>query len=74
MADSPQIRDFFLRELVFTSNDYASIRGNLKKVAAKLHQRCSQGLLKLDLDLQAHFSGQPLKTQNCDLTEASAKP
>ena len=74
VADSPQIRDFFLRELVFTSNDYASIRGNLKKVATKLHQRCSQGLLKLDLDLQAHFSGQPLKTQNCELAEASAKP
>ena len=73
-ADSPQIRDFFLRELVFTSDDYASIRKNLKNVATKLHQRCSQGHLKLDLDLQAHFSGQPLTTQNCELTEAGTKP
>ena len=59
-ADSPQTRDFFLQELVFTSNDYASVRRNLKEVATKLHQGCTQGRLKLDLDLQAHFSGQPL--------------
>jgi hypothetical protein len=65
-ADSPQVRDFFLQELVFTSDDYESVRKNLKDVATKLHQGCSQGHVKLDLDLQSHFSGQPLKRQSCD--------
>jgi hypothetical protein len=66
-ADSPQTREFFLQELVFTSDDYASVRRNLKDVATKLHQGCTQGHVKLDLDLQAHFSGQPLKPQSCEL-------
>jgi hypothetical protein len=73
-ADSPQTRDFFLQELVFTSNDYASVRRNLKEVATKLHQGCSQGRLKLDLDLQAHFSGLPMKPRNCELREAGIEP
>ena len=73
-AGSPKTRDFFLQELVFTSNDYASIRKNLKDVATKLHQKCTQGRLKLDLDMQAHFSGQPLTARNCELTEADTKP
>jgi hypothetical protein len=73
-ADSPQIRDFFLQELAFTSNDYANVRSNLKEVAAKLHQRCLQGRLKPDLDLQAHFSGQALQRRSCELMEAGGKP
>ena len=67
IADAAETKDFFSRELVFTANDYASIRKNLKDLATKLHQACSQGRLKLDLDLQAHFSTQPLKAQSCDL-------
>ena len=73
-ADLPQTRDFFLQELVFTSNDYASVRKNLKDVATKLRQGCIQGRVKLDLDLQAHFSGQPLKPQSCDFQDAGLKP
>jgi hypothetical protein len=65
-ADSPQTRDFFLQDLVFTSSDYANVRRNLKGVATELHEACTQGRLKLDLDLPAHFSGQPLKARNCD--------
>ena len=61
IADSAETKDFFVRELVFTANDYASIRKNLKDLATKLHQACLKGRLKLDLDLQAHFSTQPLK-------------
>jgi hypothetical protein len=59
IADSAETREFFVRELVFTTNDYAEVRNNLKDLATKLHQACSQGRLKLDLDLQAHFSTQP---------------
>jgi hypothetical protein len=73
-AGSPKTRDFFLQELVFTSDDYASIRKNLKDVATKLHQKCTQGRLKLDLDMQAHFSGQPSTARNCEVTEADTRP
>jgi hypothetical protein len=54
-----ETREFFIRELVFTADDYAKVRGNLKDLATKLHQACLQSRLKLDLDLQAHLSAVP---------------
>ena len=73
-ADSPATRDFFFQELLFTSADYTSVRNNLRQLVTKLHQGCAQGRVKLDLDLQAHFSGQPFKPQGCDLQDATARP
>ena len=67
IADSTETKTFFLQELVFTTNDYANVRKNLKDLAVTLHQNCTQGRLRLDLDLQRHFSDQPLKPQSCDL-------
>jgi len=67
IADSTETRNFFLQELVFTTNDYANVRKNLKDLAVTLHQNCMQGRLRLDLDLQRHFSHQPLKPQSCGL-------
>jgi hypothetical protein len=67
IADAAETREFFVQELVFTANDYAAVRKNLKDLATKLHQTCLQGRLKLDLDLQTHFSTEPLKAQSCDL-------
>jgi hypothetical protein len=67
-ADSPDTRDFFLQELIFTSQDYMGFRSNLKDLVTKLHQACSQGRLKLDLDLQAHFSGTALQSQSCEIS------
>jgi hypothetical protein len=73
-ADSPTTRDFFLQELLFTSADYTNVRNNLKAVVTKLHQGCAQGRVKLDLDLEAHFSGQPLKSPSCDLENTTLRP
>ena len=73
-ADSPTTRDFFIQELLFTSANYTSVRNNLREVVTKLHQGCAQGRVKLDLDLQAHFSGQPLKAPGCDLQDATVRP
>jgi len=73
-ADSPTTREFFLQELLFTPADYTSVRNNLKQVVSKLHQGCAQGRVKLDLDLEAHFSGQPLKPPGCELQGATVKP
>jgi len=67
IADSTETKTFFLQELVFTANDYANVRKNLKDLAVTLHQNCTQGRLRLDLDLQRHFSDQPMKPQSCDL-------
>src|SRR5262249_54380597 len=58
VADLAETKEFFVREMIFTLNDYASIRDNLKALANKLHHACLQGDLKLDLDLQTHFSNQ----------------
>ena len=66
-ADSPQTKEFFIEGLLFTPNDYMSVRKNLKELATKLHQACSQGKLRPDLDLQTHFSNLAPKVQSCDL-------
>jgi len=68
MMDSPATREFFSQELLFTASDYAGFRQNLKDLATRLHQACSQGKLKLDLDLQAHFSGAALKPPSCEVS------
>jgi hypothetical protein len=65
IADSADTKAFFIQELVFTPNDYLSVRQNLKFLATKLRQACSQGKLRPDLDLQAHFSERAPKTQSC---------
>jgi hypothetical protein len=67
-ADLMDTRTFFQQELLFTPQDYAGFRANLKELAGKLHQACTQGRLKLDLDLQAHFSGAPLQAQSCEVS------
>lgn len=66
-GDSAVTKQFFVQGLYFTANDFVSVRKNLKDLATKLHQACSTGRLKLDLDLQVHFSKQELKSQRCDL-------
>ena len=67
IADSIETKTFFFQELVFTTNDYASVRSNLKDLATTLQQKCAHGALRLDLDLQQHFSDRPLKSQSCEL-------
>jgi hypothetical protein len=66
-GDSAATKEFFLQGLVFTANDYVSVRKNLKDLANTLHQACLKGRLKLDLDLRVHFSKQEIKAQRCDL-------
>ncbi|HEY6043747.1 MAG TPA: hypothetical protein VIU43_02515 [Nitrosospira sp.] len=65
MADRPEVEEFFRRETLFTAADFASLRANLKQLASQLHQRCTAGRLKLDLDLDIHFSEKPLPLRSC---------
>ncbi|MGZ6479794.1 MAG: hypothetical protein ACXWQE_10850 [Bdellovibrionales bacterium] len=65
-ADQGDAKAFFTQGLVFTAADYASFRKNLKTLATTLNQECKSGRLKLDLDLDSHFSRAPLKTVSCD--------
>jgi hypothetical protein len=67
VGDSAMTKEFFMQGLVFTANDYNSVRKNLKELANTLYQACLKGRLKLDLDLQVHFSNQEIKAQRCDL-------
>lgn len=51
---------------MFTQSDYESVRDNLKDAASMLQNACRAGRLKLDLDLEAHFSGRPQQPASCD--------
>jgi len=66
-ADSAETKKFFVQGLYFSANDFMSVRKNLKELANKLHQACSSGRLKLDLDIEAHFNKQELKARSCDI-------
>ncbi len=66
MADRPEVEEFFRRETLFTAADFASMRANLKQLVSQLHQRCTTGRLKLDLDLDIHFSEKPLAARSCE--------
>ena len=66
MTGRPEVEAFFRRETLFTAADFASLRANLKQLASQLHQRCTTGRLKLDLDLDAHFSDKPLSSKSCE--------
>ena len=71
-ADTPETKKFFTNELLFTSVDYTGFRSNLKQLATTLHDACTQGQLKLDLDLNAHFSSQPPGQQpSCEVPAAT---
>ncbi len=64
--DQPAVKDLFVKGMMYTSSDFASVRANLAHVAKTLQGNCRAGKLKLDLDAEAHFSGQT-PSQNCDL-------
>lgn len=64
--DQPAVKDLFVKGMMYTSSDFASVRANLLHVAKTLQSNCRSGKLKLDLDAEAHFSGQT-PTQNCEI-------
>lgn len=66
IADQEQVKRFFRIETMFTEADWKNVRGNLNEVAKKLEDACAAGRLKLDLDINAHFSNGPMPQVSCD--------
>ncbi|MES2854542.1 MAG: hypothetical protein V4692_01710 [Bdellovibrionota bacterium] len=71
IADTEYVMTFFRKNLMFTADDYSGskkgFRTNLKFLTNLLKTKCKAGTLKLDLDLDNHFSDQPLKRYSCDI-------
>jgi hypothetical protein len=64
---SPETMLFFQDGLDFTRQDYQRMAENVHNAAQMLHAACVSGRLKLDLDLDRYFSGQPLPAKwDCD--------
>ena len=53
--------------MMFTETDFKKVSGNLKEAAQSLNAACRAGRLKLDLNLDRHFGGEPLADLGCDL-------
>jgi len=67
VAEQPENKDLFIHGMLFSEKDYAKVMGNLREAVNLLKDRCTKGQLKLDLDLDLHFSGNPLpKPSNCN--------
>ncbi len=64
--DQPAVKELFVKGMMYTGSDFASVRANLAHVAKTIQNNCRSGKLKLDLDAEAHFSGQT-PSQTCDL-------
>lgn len=65
-ADQPAVKQLFTLGMVFTADDYASVRSNLSYAAKVLQANCQSGKLKLDLDAESHFAGQ-VPAQECNI-------
>ena len=67
VAEQPENKDLFIHGMLFSERDYTKVMGNLHEAVTLLKDRCTKGQLKLDLDLDLHFSGKPLPTTfNCN--------
>lgn len=65
-AAQADFKEHFIRGMLFTEDDFRKVTGNLLEAAKMLQNLCTSGRLKLDLDYNLHFSGQPLPTTyNC---------
>jgi hypothetical protein len=53
--------------MLFTENDFRKVAQNIREAAAMLKEKCLKGELKLDLDLDLHFSGEPLQKISCEI-------
>lgn len=58
-------RRFFKDETLMTDEDYTTFTKNLREAVATLKSACQKGRLKLDLDLDAHFTNKPVN-QSCE--------
>ena len=65
--DQPETKKFFLRNLMFTPTDYRGFRKNLLELTDLFKRECRSGYLKLDLNLDAHFSSRTPVTASCNL-------
>lgn len=57
---SDDTKRLFTKGMVLTEADYRQVSTNAREAAAMLQAACRAGRLKLDLDLDLHFSKQPL--------------
>jgi len=66
-ADQAAVQNYFKQELLFTPADYARFRTNLKTMSSTLYNGCKAGTVRLDLDLNAHFSKAAIKPVSCEI-------
>ncbi len=57
----------FKTGMMFTEADFRKVAENVRVAAAMLKEKCESGKLRLDLDIDAHFSGAALPAQSCEL-------
>jgi len=71
-AESAEVKNFFLKTLLYRESDYSkpntvSFKNNLKYVANDLKARCKAGKLKLDLGLKLVGNEIHYTQENCDI-------
>ncbi len=63
---SADIKEFFVKEALFTEKDWSVVSKNIVEAAEQLKTACTAGKLKLDLNLDKHFSNTP-DPMGCEL-------
>ncbi|MNT14676.1 hypothetical protein D3C72_1496910 [compost metagenome] len=53
----PSTKEYFMRELLYTSADFKTLQANGKKAREILYGNCRSGRLKFDVDLQSYMPG-----------------
>lgn len=60
-------KEYFMGNLMFTESDYRTVMGNLREAVSLLKSACESGKLKLDLNMEDHFSGEAPAAANCGI-------
>ncbi|WP_413568714.1 hypothetical protein ACLWBD_14550 [Bdellovibrio sp. HCB117] len=60
-------KDYFMKEMLFTSGDYGVLVGNATKAKQILLSKCQAGELIFDVDLETYIPGATKPIYRCDL-------
>jgi hypothetical protein len=65
--NDPETKAVFLVDFFFTANDFATMQKNANAVTQTLYNKCKNGTLKLDLDIEGYMKTGNVEQPSCEL-------
>lgn len=65
---SSYAKEYFTKEMLFSSDEFNSLRSNATKAKEVLRARCQSRQLRFDVDLADYLPGAPTPRRSCDMS------